>query len=71
MGLGVDAHGWRKRAVNEAKLIPLRAAGETCAGCKHFGRVPSSDRPCCDLRSDFRGYTITAATDLCADWSAR
>jgi hypothetical protein len=36
-----------------------------CGNCEHFGRVPDSQKRCCDLDSDFYGYAITKADGAC------
>ena len=61
----------RRRAVHETLMAPLRAAGRSCSSCAAYRRVPVSDKRCCDDDSDFHGYLIVAATDLCPNWRPR
>ncbi|WP_332690020.1 hypothetical protein [Devosia sp.] len=60
----------RERAAHETKLAPLKAAGASCATCKHHRRHAELRKHICEVQSDFSGYVATLPTDLCPSWGA-
>lgn len=58
----------RQRAVAELVLRPLRAAGASCASCRHYRTTLALRREptrFCEIDSDWQGYAIRKPTDLC------
>lgn len=61
-----------RKAAEYAEQMALIPAHAKCGNCKHFGRVPVSDKRCCDVDSDFYGYAIvTADHQPCPYWKQR
>ena len=59
----------RMRAEYERDMIPLRAAGHSCATCRNFQKGPPGiDGMTCAAESDFRGYVLATADGLCPKW---
>lgn len=62
----------RERAAYLTAVTTLRAAGASCATCKHRGARPvGGDGPICELDSDFHGYAPVKMTGLCPSWAQR
>lgn len=62
----------RKRAAYEAVLAPLKAAGATCATCKHYGPRPNGlNSRICELDSDYEGYVSVKPSHLCTRYAAK
>jgi len=61
----------RKRYREDCKLDELRAAGRSCATCKHFELLPFVSlvhKHMCSLTSDFYGQVVAQKHELCTDW---
>ncbi len=56
----------RKRAADAMKVAELRAAGKSCGNCLSFDFAHSLGKHVCQLYSDFDGYQIATADDLCS-----
>ena len=63
-------HTLRKSARFRIITDPLREAGHACQDCCKWQRSPPgiSGRHC-EAQSDFYGYVITAADDICEHWA--
>jgi hypothetical protein len=61
----------RDRSAYHSAMMALRAAGRSCGSCQHFGHARSLGKRCCELDSDFEGYVIRTADELCPRWAAQ
>jgi hypothetical protein len=62
----------RDATAYEAAMAPLRAAGASCATCRHNAPMPGPERGRhCAIDSDFHGYTVVKPDGLCALYSRK
>lgn len=61
-----------KRAAYQKRCADLRTAGASCGSCLHWerlpyfsGRVPGVGTHHCSIDSDFHGYVLREASDIC------
>lgn len=65
-------HILRRRAEYEAAMVPLRSAGQSCAGCVSFqSGPPGIGGKICAVESDHAGYVRAEVSGLCPHWRAR
>lgn len=64
-----------QRFVTANRIAELRSQGASCASCRSFSKIPSQvlgpGKYCCALDTDFHGYAITTADDLCVGYSRK
>lgn len=53
----------REQAAYAAAVAAVRATGASCSTCQHWIKSPVGRA--CDLESDFEGYTLRKAEDVC------
>lgn len=58
-------------AVERAASDKLRAAGHSCATCRHSSKPFGLGKMACDLDSDFQGYATVLPTNVCSRFEAR
>ena len=62
----------RDRAVYEALLAPLKAAGASCGTCRNYKVAPyDKTKRICEIDTDRDGYTVVKADGLCPHWATR
>jgi hypothetical protein len=60
----------RKAAEDTVKIDVLRANAASCGTCANFQKKGPYG-PHCELDSDFHGYALTQAANLCSRWTAK
>lgn len=69
---GRKRHNLRRRAEWVQKAQELRTQGHSCADCSSFAKHPfTRGQHICEHGSDFHGYQLARAEDLCVDWSQK
>lgn len=60
----------RKAAEDMKEKERLRSIGASCANCASFKKVQIGTylKDTCEADSDFYGYALTSATNLCSKW---
>lgn len=59
----------RRRAKAQVVIAALIDAGHSCGDCRSFVRGPESMGRVCSAHSDFHGYQLAKADEICPDWT--